>query len=55
VRVGDGCNLGCNAVLLPGVTLGRGVLLGAGAVVSGDLPDDCVAAGVPARVVRQRR
>jgi acetyltransferase-like isoleucine patch superfamily enzyme len=55
VRVGDGCDLGCNTVILPGVTIGRGVLVGAGAVVSGDLPDDCVATGVPARVVRQRR
>jgi acetyltransferase-like isoleucine patch superfamily enzyme len=55
VRVGDGCDLGCNAVILPGVTLGRGVQVGAGAVVRPDLPDDCVAVGVPARVVRQRK
>lgn len=55
VRIGDGSDLGVNAVVLPGVTLGRGVQVGAGAVVAGDLPDRCVATGVPARVVRQRR
>jgi acetyltransferase-like isoleucine patch superfamily enzyme len=54
VRIGDGCDLGCNAVILPGVTLGRGVQVGAGAVVTRDLPDYAVAMGVPARVTRTR-
>ena len=44
--------MGC--ILLPGATLGRGVQIGAGAVVSGDVPDLAVAAGVPARVLRFR-
>ena len=35
VTIGDGCDLGCNAVLLPGVTLGRGVQVGAGAAPRG--------------------
>ncbi len=55
VAIGDGSDLGCNAVVLPGVTVGQGVQVGAGAVVTSDLPDLCVAAGVPARVVGQRR
>lgn len=55
VSIGDGSDLGCNAVILPGVTIGRGVQVGAGAVVREDLPDFTVAVGVPARVVRRRR
>jgi len=55
VSIGDGSDLGCNAVILPGVTIGRRVQVGAGAVVRVDLPDDCLAAGVPARVVGRRR
>jgi len=55
VTIGEGSDLGCNAVILPGVTIGRGVQVGAGAVVREDVPDFAVAAGVPARVVRQRR
>lgn len=54
VRIGPGCDLGVNAVILPGVTLGQGVQVAAGAVVTGDLPDFAVAVGVPARVTRLR-
>jgi acetyltransferase-like isoleucine patch superfamily enzyme len=55
VRVGDGCDLGISSVVLPGVTVGEGAQVGAGAVVCRDLPPFCVAAGVPARVLRYRR
>ena len=55
VRIGDGCDLGVSSVILPGVTLGRGVQVGAGAVVTCDLPDQAVAAGVPAKVLRFRK
>jgi acetyltransferase-like isoleucine patch superfamily enzyme len=54
VSIGDGSDLGIGTIVLPGVTIGRGVQVGAGAVVAGDLPDYCVAAGVPARVLRMR-
>ena len=54
VEIGDGADLGVGCTILPGVTVGRGVQVGAGAVVASDLPDYCVAAGVPARVLRQR-
>ncbi|MGB5755287.1 MAG: acyltransferase [Acidimicrobiales bacterium] len=52
VTIGAGSWLGTNTVVLPGVTIGRHVAVGAGSVVTGDLPDNSVAAGVPARVIR---
>jgi acetyltransferase-like isoleucine patch superfamily enzyme len=54
VRVGDGADIGVNAVLLPGVTIGEGAIIGAGAVVTKDVPPYAVAAGVPAKVMRFR-
>ena len=54
VTVGDGCDLGVSSVILPGVTVGEHTQVGAGAVVTRDLPANSVAAGVPARVLRQR-
>ena len=53
VSIGDGSWLGHGAVVLPGVTIGRHVVVGANSVVTSDLPDNCVAAGVPARVIKQ--
>jgi acetyltransferase-like isoleucine patch superfamily enzyme len=53
VRIGSGSWLGANAVVLPGTTIGEHVVVAAGAVVRGNVPDHCVVAGVPARVVRQ--
>ncbi len=52
VTIGDGCWLGSRSMVLPGVTLGRRVLVAAGAVVTKDVPDDCLVAGNPARVIR---
>jgi acetyltransferase-like isoleucine patch superfamily enzyme len=53
VVVEDGAWLGQNVVLLPGVTVGRGAVVGAGSVVREDVPPRCVAAGAPARVIRR--
>ena len=53
VRVGAGSWLGHGTVVLPGATIGRHVVVGANSVVIGELPDNCVAAGNPARVLRQ--
>ena len=53
VRIGPGCWLATNVVILPGTTLGRQVTVAAGAVVSGDIPDHSVVAGVPGKVVRR--
>ncbi|GLF95702.1 acyltransferase [Streptomyces yaizuensis] len=52
VEIGPGCWLGTGAVVLPGARLGRNVVVAAGAVVRGEVPDHCVVAGAPARVVR---
>ena len=47
--------IGSNATILCGVTIGEGALVGAGAVVTKDVPDHTVVAGNPARVMRKRR
>jgi acetyltransferase-like isoleucine patch superfamily enzyme len=52
VRIGDGTWVGARAIVLPGVTIGRRVLVAAGSVVTRDVPDDVLVAGNPARVVR---
>jgi acetyltransferase-like isoleucine patch superfamily enzyme len=54
VRIEDHVDLGVGAIVLPGVTIGRGAQIGAGAVVVTDIPPYVVAAGVPARVLRER-
>jgi acetyltransferase-like isoleucine patch superfamily enzyme len=53
IHIGDGCWIGARAIILPGVTLGKRVLVAAGAVVTRDAPDDCLVAGNPARIVRE--
>ncbi|MER6498102.1 acyltransferase [Streptomyces sp. NPDC001455] len=52
VAIGPGCWIGTGSVILPGATLGRNVVVAAGAVVRGHVPDHAVVAGAPARVVR---
>lgn len=54
IRLLDDCWIGVNVVLAPGVTIGRGCVIGANAVVTKDLAPYSVAAGVPARVLRTR-
>ena len=53
VRIGAGSWLGANVVVLPGADIGRNVTVAAGSVVRGEVPDRCVVAGVPARIVRR--
>lgn len=54
ISIGEDCWLGTNVIVLPGVTIGRGSVIGAGAVVTKDVPAFSIALGVPARVVGQR-
>ena len=53
VTVGSGSWLGAGAIVLPGAVIGRNVVVAAGSVVRGEIPDHCVVAGVPARVIRE--
>jgi acetyltransferase-like isoleucine patch superfamily enzyme len=55
VIIGYGSDIGTNATILPGVRVGVQSIIGAGAVVSGDVPEYAIAAGVPARVIRMRK
>jgi acetyltransferase-like isoleucine patch superfamily enzyme len=53
VTIEEDCWLGTGAIVLPGVRIGRGSIIGAGAVVTKDIPPLSVATGIPARVTRQ--
>ena len=54
IFVGDGAWIGHGVTILQGVSIGKGAVIAAGAVVVQDVPDNAIAAGVPARVVRSR-
>jgi acetyltransferase-like isoleucine patch superfamily enzyme len=53
VTIGAGSWLGAGAIVLPGSRIGRNVVIAAGSVVRGEVPDRCVVAGVPAKIVRE--
>jgi acetyltransferase-like isoleucine patch superfamily enzyme len=53
VRIGRGSWIGARAIILPGVTIGERVMVAAGAVVTKDVPDDCLVGGNPATVIRK--
>ena len=52
VHIGDRVWIGAGAVITKGVTIGAGSVIGANSVVTGDVPPGCVAAGVPARIIK---
>ena len=52
VTIKKGASVGANATILPGVTIGEKALIGAGAVVTKDIPDRAVVVGNPARIIR---
>lgn len=53
IVIGDNCFIGMNSIILKGTTLGNNVVVGAGSVVHGTYPDNCIIAGNPAKVIRQ--
>ena len=52
IVIKDGAHIGIGSIIMPGVTIGKGAVIGAGAVVTKDIPDYCLAVGVPAKVVK---
>ncbi|MEE4206593.1 MAG: acyltransferase [Erythrobacter sp.] len=54
VEIGDDVWLGARVIVLPGARIGNGAVIAAGAVVTGDIPELAIAAGVPARIVGTR-
>lgn len=52
VHIGDNVWIGRNVCIMPGVAIGEGSIIGANAVVTHDIPQYCVAAGVPAKVIK---
>lgn len=50
--IGENCFIGINAIILPGVKIGDQVLVGAGAIVTKDIPSNSIVVGNPAKVVR---
>lgn len=53
VTIGADCWIGGQVVICPGVTIGSGSVIGAGSVVTKDIPQDCLAVGNPAKVIRK--
>ena len=53
VKIGNDCWFGANVVVCPGVTIGDGVVIGAGSVVTKDIPSNVIAVGNPCRVLRE--
>ncbi|OGC98301.1 hypothetical protein A2634_03725 [Candidatus Amesbacteria bacterium RIFCSPHIGHO2_01_FULL_48_32] len=54
VEIGDYSFIGPRAIILPGVKIGRGAVVAAGAVVTKDVPDFAIAGGVPAKIIGER-
>lgn len=53
VTIGDDVWIGGNCTILPGVTIGNNVVVAAGAVVTKDVPDNCLVGGVPAKILKE--
>lgn len=53
IAIGDDCWIGGNAIILPGITIGNACVIGAGSVVTKDIPDNSMAAGNPAKVIKK--
>lgn len=54
IRIGSDVWVGRGACILPGVTIGDGAIIGANSIVTKDVPPNSIAAGIPARIIRER-
>ena len=52
IKIGNNVYIGMGAYIMPGVKIGNNCIIGAGAIVAHDIPDESVAVGIPARVVK---
>lgn len=50
--IGTHCFIGCGSIIMPNVTVGNHVIVAAGSVVTKDVPDNCIVAGNPAKVIK---
>ena len=55
VEIGNDVWIGARVIILPGVKIGNGCVIGAGAVVTKDVPDYCVVGGNPAKILKVRK
>lgn len=55
IRVGRDCWIGAKATILDGAVIGNGCVVAAGAVVTGEFPDNCIIGGVPAKIIKYRK
>ena len=53
ITIGNDCWIGGNTIICPGITIGNGCVIGAGSVVTKDIPDNSLAVGNPAKVIRK--
>lgn len=51
--IGKKCFIGANAIIMPGLKIGNHCIIGAGSVVTKDIPDYCIAAGNPAKIIKE--
>lgn len=52
-KIGSYTNIGTNATILPKITIGQNVIVGAGSVVTKDVPNNCLVVGVPAKIIKE--
>ena len=52
-RIGEFCQIGARSIIMPGITVGNHSIVAAGAVVTKDVPDNCIVGGNPAKIIKQ--